>query len=657
MFSIRNSTRKRTSLIYLKMARRFNKLAKIRKAKQRAGNHSSHKKRKQQAKMKNASVHVKNLSFRSLKDAEILALSKGLNFIPNPTNKNVKALLQNDFKEFSRKLRCKYHFCRNNDLPLHPFYENTGYTPEKTCQTLETYIDKTQIELSSIELYRGASNISTQERKALHDLKNDQSIVIKKADKSNTVVIMDKKEYIKEGIRQLNTHHYESVEKPNIAEINSIIQERVRAMKEKGSLDKQTFHYLTNVNETALRPGRLYLLPKVHKLNTNQNNAESKMPPGRPIISQIGTATEKIGHYIDHFLVPIVRNQDTYIKDTTDFINKIESLKLPSSCLLISYDITSMYTNMTFPELIDAVKRALEDTHIHKMIKIPIPDETDLLFLLKCLLENNVFEFNGHYYRQIIGAAMGAVPSPEICDIRMHEITKQILCLYEHKQNILFHGRFRDDGFIIFNGNRNEAERFFTIANSIHNLLKFTYEISESSMVFLDTEIYKGNRFENSGILDIKTYIKPTNTFQYLHRSSAHNKAVFTGFIKGECIRHARNTSDKDVLRKQLLEFNFQLTKRGYSKHEIKPIIEETLSLDRQNLLQSNRNKSNTKSIPNVLVTKYDPRIKGLKNRIMKHWKSLQNDDYCKMVFKSDPIIGFSKHKNIGDMITNSTLT
>ena len=142
-----------------------------------------------------------------------------------------------------------------------------------------------------------------------------------------------------------------------------------------------------------------------------------------------------------------------------------------------------------------------------------------------------------------------------------------------------------------------------------------------------------------------------------LHRSSAHNKAVFTGFIKGECIRHARNTSDKDVLRKQLLEFNFQLTKRGYSNHEIKPIIEETLSLDRQNLLQSNRNKSNTKSIPNVLVTKYDPRIKGLKNRIMKHWKSLQNDDYCKMVFKSDPIIGFSKHKNIGDMITNSTLT
>ena len=36
---------------------------------------------------------------------------------------------------------------------------------------------------------------------------------------------------------------------------------------------------------------------------------------------------EYIGHYIDHFLVPIVQNQCTYIKDTTDFINKINSLK------------------------------------------------------------------------------------------------------------------------------------------------------------------------------------------------------------------------------------------------------------------------------------------------------------------------------------------
>lgn len=34
--------------------------------------------------------------------------------------------------------------------------------------------------------------------------------------------------------------------------------------------------------------------------------------------------------------------------------------------------------------------------------------------------------------------------------------------------------------------------------------------------------------------LDLKTYIKPTNTFHYFERSSTHYALVFKGFIKGE---------------------------------------------------------------------------------------------------------------------------
>ena len=290
---------------------------------------------------------------------------------------------------------------------------------------------------------------------------------------------------------------------------------------------------------------------------------------------------------------------------------------------------------MTFPELIIAVQAALINATEQKHYEIPVPEHRDLLFLLKCVLENNVFEFNGQYFRQIIGAAMGAVPSPEICDIRMYELTKSIISQYKHNQKILFHGRYRDDGFLIFNGNRSEAEEFFHIGNSIHPLLKFTYSISDTSMPFLDTETYKGNRFKNHGILDIKTYIKPTNTFQYLQRSSAHNDAVFTGFIKGECIRHARNTSNKDVLHTELCSFKSQLTKRGYSEKEINPIIKEVYAFDRQQLLIPKDNKIKIKSPPNVLVTKYDPRIKGLKKRLMKHWNVLKKNSRCTQIFKS----------------------
>ena len=123
-------------------------------------------------------------------------------------------------------------------------------------------------------------------------------------------------------------------------------------------------------------------------------------------------------------------------------------------------------------------------------------------------------------------------------------------------------------------------------------------------MTFLDTQVYKGTRFQESGILDIKLYIKPTNTFQYLHRTSAHNKSVFKGFIKGECIRHARYTSDCTILLERLQEFQTHLTKRGYSIFEIQPIVHEISTTDRNELLKRQINKRKSKTIPNVMVTK-----------------------------------------------------
>ena len=118
--------------------------------------------------------------------------------------------------------------------------------------------------------------------------------------------------------------------------------------------------------------------------------------------------------------------------------------------------------------------------------------------------------------------------------------------------------RYRDDGIILFNGTREQITELFEHGNSLHNLLKFTYEISEQELTFLDVSIYKGKRFQKSNILDVKSYIKPTNNFQYLHRESAHPTSVFKGLIKGECIRHMRNTYDSTIFEKKIGTFSNQ---------------------------------------------------------------------------------------------------
>lgn len=87
--------------------------------------------------------------------------------------------------------------------------------------------------------------------------------------------------------------------------------------------------------------------------------------------------------------------------------------------------------------------------------------------------------------------------------------------------------------------------------------------------VFLDTKVLKGQRFNWIGVLDFEAFIKPTETFMYLHHRSAHSNATFKGFIMGEIIRYKRSTSGPQKAKQSILQFKKRLILRGYSESEI----------------------------------------------------------------------------------------
>ena len=80
-------------------------------------------------------------------------------------------------------------------------------------------------------------------------------------------------------------------------------------------------------------------------------------------------------------------------------------------------------------------------------------------------------------------------------------------------------------------------------ANLHHPTIKFTAEISDTETVFLDTVVYKGTRFKEKSILDVKTHFKKTETFQYTHFTSCHPPSVKKGFVKWEALRILRTNS------------------------------------------------------------------------------------------------------------------
>ena len=61
-----------------------------------------------------------------------------------------------------------------------------------------------------------------------------------------------------------------------------------------------------------------YTLTKIHK----------KIPVGRPIVSGSSGPTERISSFVDSRLQPIAKIQESYLKDTTDFINFIENTQI-----------------------------------------------------------------------------------------------------------------------------------------------------------------------------------------------------------------------------------------------------------------------------------------------------------------------------------------
>ena len=119
------------------------------------------------------------------------------------------------------------------------------------------------------------------------------------------------------------------------------------------------------------------------------------------------------------------QQQKPYLKDTTDVINYIENTKVPADVILVSMNVTSLYTNIPQEEGIHTVCRAYETFFI----------------------------------------------------IDMNKVETEILSQSELK--LLVWKRFIDDIFSLWTINRDRIEQFIEQANNHHPTIKFTAEISD----------------------------------------------------------------------------------------------------------------------------------------------------------------------------------
>ena len=511
--------------------------------------------------------------------------------------------------------------------------ERTNNVPQESKDKLGDYINKTKQSLKDLRYKHPRDNLTPEERTALHDLMKNKDIVIKKVDKGNTIVIDDKVEYIQDVMTHLNDPHtYNKLPSDPTERISKDITRYLKNCHHLGLIDQTTLDLCLPPEKP--RTQKFYMLRKMHK-------DPKKL---RPIVSGCNGPTERISNFLDTLLQPAMKATPSYIRDSKQFINLLESTTLPQDTILLTIDVTSLYTNIPQTEGIQACIDTLRDFNLpHK------PPDDVIEMLMTYILEYNTFEFNGEYFQQTCGTAMGTKMAPAFATLFMHQLEQSFLSTQTYKPLIWI--RYIDDIFAPWTHGEEKLHSFLQDLNNFHPNIKFTYEINHDKATYLDIDMHKGTRFQNTGILDITTHFKPTNNFQYVHGSSCHPISTYKSVAKGECIRFLRSNSNQDTY-KTTIEAHKQHLKNRNFPHNI--INNTNVPFTSRPDTLEDKIKTKLKTPP--FITTYTPWLPQLTKLVHTHWQTIENDTHLQRILPERPITALRANKNISKHLVRADL-
>ena len=92
---------------------------------------------------------------------------------------------------------------------------------------------------------------------------------------------------------------------------------------------------------------------------------------------------------------------------TFQFVNKVQSLKINRSDILVSYDVTSLFTNVPLDETIQILAdKAFNNDWFNKTHQLDLSRDQPIE-LLNAATENQPFQSNRNLYEQTDGVKMG----------------------------------------------------------------------------------------------------------------------------------------------------------------------------------------------------------------------------------------------------------
>ncbi len=272
---------------------------------------------------------VNNLSSKRLTNAEMATLSMGHNF----------AIPQRDSKKATLEMMIHVE-------------KIISEIDQDACslQRKDTVRNEVHHTLKSSVQKNDHPKISNWMAKSLRSLNNDTTIVITKADKGNMTVILNKSDYDQKMITLISDGPYEELQDNPIKKYKERLKAFCLDLKHKDKIETSTYELIRPQNEKC---PILYGLPKIHK----------KGVPMRPIVDYRYTPSHGLSIFLKKMLHYIITGHDPTLKNSYEFVDKVKNIQLEPMENMISYDVSSLFTNVPVKDTINIIMDRLTNTN------------------------------------------------------------------------------------------------------------------------------------------------------------------------------------------------------------------------------------------------------------------------------------------------------
>ena len=152
---------------------------------------------------------------------------------------------------------------------------------------------------------------------------------------------------------------------------------------------------------------------------------------------------------------------------TSLLIKEITSFHTDPDCVMASFDVSSLFTNVPLNECVNICCDLLfKDSDLISYNECKFTRE-QFHKLLNFAVKDNHFIFNGQLYDQIDDVAMGSPLGPSLANIFMCALEHKFLDNCPSDCKPILYRRFVDDTFCIFR-NKQQVDKFLSHINSSH---------------------------------------------------------------------------------------------------------------------------------------------------------------------------------------------